>query len=289
MRGKKGSVYEGGHRVACLVRWPGHFDAGRRVHALTCHRDWLPTLIELCELKSPQALRFDGRSIVPLLSGQERDWPRRTFFVDRQLDRIKKAGTGRFPPYAVLTEDWRLVNGELYDIVRDPGQRLDVAKRHPGIASSLLSAYESWFEDAASHGGAFTRFYIGSARENPTTFTVRDWHPTEGSVIWQQAHLDDDARFINGFWAIEVTRPGRYAIRLSRYPADALQPMGASEAKLTVGPWSLRKPVDPADRFTTFETKLEQGPAILKTWLTDSRTQQTRGAYFVSCQWLSAS
>jgi uncharacterized sulfatase len=57
MRGRKGSVYEGGHRVACIVRWPARLRARRQIEQLTSCRDWLPTLIDWCGLDAPQAMR----------------------------------------------------------------------------------------------------------------------------------------------------------------------------------------------------------------------------------------
>jgi uncharacterized sulfatase len=126
MRGKKGSVYEGGHRVACFARWPARFQAGLRVDQLTCHRDWLPTLIELCGLSPPTGVNFDGCNIAPLLEGKVEDWPQRMLFIERQADAIQpgtlESGGRRGVPFAVLTEQWRIVNGQLYDINADPGQ-----------------------------------------------------------------------------------------------------------------------------------------------------------------------
>jgi arylsulfatase A-like enzyme len=84
MRGKKGSVFEGGHRVACFVRWPRGLEAGREIRQLTSCRDWLPTLIELCNLHAPKDIRFDGKSLVPLLTQKAEFWPDRTLFVERQ-------------------------------------------------------------------------------------------------------------------------------------------------------------------------------------------------------------
>ncbi|MFG0253588.1 MAG: hypothetical protein ACF787_00600, partial [Rhodopirellula sp. JB053] len=93
---------------------------------LTCCRDWLPTLVEMCDLTLPREVDFDGENISPLLQGNDDQWPERTMFVERQADQPKMATRpiekGRRPNYAVLTERWRLVNGELYDISNDPGQ-----------------------------------------------------------------------------------------------------------------------------------------------------------------------
>ena len=68
MRGKKGSAYDGGHRVPFFMHWPGGgLDTGRDVDRLTANIDILPTLIEVCGLDSSGASEFDGRSLVPLL------------------------------------------------------------------------------------------------------------------------------------------------------------------------------------------------------------------------------
>jgi uncharacterized sulfatase len=245
-------------------------------------------LIELCDLTYPLSVKFDGQSIALLLRGEDAGWSQRFLFIDRQGDQLIESGQGRLPSYAVLTEDWRLVNGELYDIAADPGQQRDLAQQNPEVVESLLAAYGRWYEDVTSHGGVYTRFYIGTQVENPTTFTVRDWHPTEGQVIWRQAHLADDTLFINGFWALDVKRKGRYQVQLSRYPHDAYKPMGADIAKISLGTETHIKKIRPEDETVTFELDLDKGPVCLHTWLRDKITKRERGSYFVSCRWLSA-
>ena len=66
MRGIKGSEYDGGHRVPCFFRWPGHLPGGKDVDAVTAHIDILPTLIDLCgsarsRTRSPSTAPVCGR------------------------------------------------------------------------------------------------------------------------------------------------------------------------------------------------------------------------------------
>lgn len=289
MRGKKGSVYEGGHRVACFVRWAGRFDAGRQVKQLTSCRDWLPTLIELCGLESREGKRFDGQSLKPLLDGEADDWPSRTLFVQRQPDQpqllLDRNGDNqrRFPQYSVLTETWRLVNGELYNIGKDPSQTKDVANQHPEIVQELMLSYRQHFADVFRDHAPYVRFQLGDDRENPTLLTVRDWHPTEGNVIWKQGQLADNSLATNGFWAVNVTQPGSYAIRLTRFPDDSPASMGATTAVLHVGDQKLEKQLSELDRSITFEMQLPAGPAILQSWLSGD-DGVVRGAYFVNVE-----
>ncbi len=286
MRGKKGSVYDGGHRVACFVRWPGKLKAGHAVHQITSHRDWLPTLIDLCGLKIPGDVAFDGQSIAPLLVQQATDWPDRTLFIERQGDRPEltrnPAARNRYPQYTVLTEKWRLVSGKLYDIVADPGQQRDVTSSNSTVADELFAAYEKHFADVYPQDSAYTRFQIGSANENRTGFTVRDWHPTDGNVIWKSEQLDDDDLFINGFWPVEILSSGRYAIHLSRFPQDVSAPMGANRARLQMSDIDRTLKIHPGDSSVTFEVELTRGRALLQTWLTDAGSGRQRGAYFVT-------
>lgn len=287
MRGVKGSVYEGGHRVACFARWPGKLKENFKVDRLTSHRDWLPTLVELCELDLPAELSFDGRSLAPLFQGQEGGWPERTMFIELQADQprlVKSPKTGKgYPQYAVLTESWRLVNGELYDDRKDPAQEHDVSDAHPEIVQQLFSEYEAHHAEVFAHDDAYTRFQLGTEQENPLTMTVRDWHPTKGYVIWQPDQLGDDSLQINGFWAVDVVRAGSYRVELARHPADDRQPMGATKARLKIGDCEWNEETKPEDTTVFFEIELAEGPAILQTWLTAAEGEQ-RGAYFITVE-----
>src|SRR5690606_34335806 len=70
MRGKKGSEYDGGHRVPFFIKWPqGDLGSGRDVTPITAHVDVLPTLIDLAGIQAPENVRFDGASIRTLLDG----------------------------------------------------------------------------------------------------------------------------------------------------------------------------------------------------------------------------
>ncbi len=287
MRGKKGSVYEGGHRVACFVRWPARLKPGHEIEQLTSCRDWLPTLIQWCDLDVPEDVSFDGQSLQPLMTGNVESWPDRTLFVERQGDHPKldrPTGTRvRYPHYAVLTERWRLVDGELFNIVDDPGQKKNVAAKHANIARDLRSQYKQHFADVFSDNAAYTRFQLGAGEENPTLLTVRDWHPTEGNVIWKQGQLGDDTLAINGLWAVNIVQAGRYSIRLSRFPDDAPQAMRATKAMLRIGEQELERKLDGNETSVTFELDLPRGPALLQSWLSDEETG-VRGAYFVQVE-----
>src|SRR5262249_23565409 len=83
MRGRKTEYYEGGHRAACFTRWPaGKLRPPCDIDALTQVQDLLPTLIDLCGLKTPKkGATFDGTSLAGLLRGTQQSLPVRMLVV----------------------------------------------------------------------------------------------------------------------------------------------------------------------------------------------------------------
>ena len=87
MRGKKGSEYDGGHRVPFFMHWPaGGFADEKMVDTITAYVDVVPTLLDLCGVDAPADVEFDGVSIRPLLEAEKRpgDWPDRILVTDSQ-------------------------------------------------------------------------------------------------------------------------------------------------------------------------------------------------------------
>ena len=250
------------------------------------HTDWLPTLTELCDLNAPKNLNWDGRSIASLLEGKTKNWKERSLFVSKQADQLslwKPGGNNqeKYPHFAVLSEKWRYVNGELYDINADPSQKTNVAKQHPEVTRNLYAEYKQWFEDVTEEGSAYNRFILGAREENPTRFTTRDWHPTDGGVIWKMELVEDDSLFVNGFWAVDVQRSGSYEIRIARFPEDAESPAKANQARIQIGNINQKVKLDPDAIFATFKVDLKKGHAKLQTWLRDAETGKERGAYHI--------
>jgi arylsulfatase A-like enzyme len=276
MRGRKGSQYDGGHRVPCFWRWPARgIGGGRDVGRLTAHFDVLPTLVELCGLTQPGDLRFDGRSLVPLLRGVDAGWPERTLFVSVQRQEIPP----KWVRSAVMTDRWRLVNGdELYDLPADPGQQSDVAERHAEVVASLRAAYEAWWTDMQPAMARYARMVIGSPESNPMDLTCHDWHSNQ--VPWNQGAIRS-APWANGWWAIEVARQGAYEFTLRQQPEEATFPIQATQARVKVGEVEATTPVPENATSVTLTLELPAGPARLQTWFTDAEAGKSRGAFFI--------
>ena len=303
MRGKKGSPYEGGHRVPFFIRWPaGGLTGPRDIDTLAAHIDVLPTLIELCGLTRPDGPPLHGRSLRPLLYGEAEEWPDRVIVTDSQrMEHIK-----RWRRTAVMTQRWRLINPtidgdperlELYDIQADPGQERDVAAERPGVVERLKAAYEDWWELTSGRADQYARIELGG-KENPARLTAHDWHGDDVVKIWSQRWIRRGPA-VNGWWAVEVRRAGRYRFELRRWPKEVDLPITAPyedkepnrektpgraidavKARLKVGEFDETVPVGPGDKAAVFEVELPAGPAKLETWFYGASGEE-RGAYYV--------
>ena len=277
MRGKKGAVYDGGHRVGCFMRWMGKLPAGKVISSLTAHVDVLPTLVDLCDLELAEPVDFDGVSLAPLLSGQSTGGIDRSIIVHLQPDQPQKWGH-----CVVMREGWRLINGrELYDMRRDPCQQVDVASNHPQLVKDLRNDYDTWWAGLRQCFEKYVCIPVGTSQDNFVMLSARDWHPIQGRVPWRQAWIDDPAYDANGFWMIDVVESGRYEIELRGYPREADSPADANHARLQIGDTVFEQELEDGADFATFSLRLTAGETRLQTWLTNDRQRRERGAYYV--------
>ena len=136
MKGRKGSLDEGGLRSSFLMRWPAKIKAGTVVPQIAGAIDLLPTLTAMAGVPRVGSKPLDGLDVSPLLLGRADAWKDRRIFSQHN---------GRV---SVRTQQYRLdAAGALFDIRSDPGQTRDVAAEHPGPAAELRAAAEQWRDE----------------------------------------------------------------------------------------------------------------------------------------------
>jgi hypothetical protein len=218
LRGRKGTVYQGGIRVPFFLRWPARVKAGSATDRIAAHIDVFPTLLEACGANLPAKTRIDGRSLMPLLTGNAARWPDRTLFT--QWHRGDEPEL--FRACAARTQRFKLVDGkELYDIESDPGETNDIASRRPEILRRLRAETEAWFKDVSStRGYAPPRIHVGTRHENPVTLTRQDWRGAKAG--WAADSV--------GHWEIHVAEAGDYEVRV-----ELAEPAGPATASLQIG------------------------------------------------------
>lgn len=144
LRGFKRSLYEGGLRQACIARWPGVVPAGRVSDEPWAFWDFLPTCAELLGAMLPDGRTTDGVSVLPLLKGGPA--PKRDYFYWELHENGPSLQAVRFG-------DWKAVkNGpsaavELYDLRSDPGEKADLAAKHPDLVAKAVKLMADAHED----------------------------------------------------------------------------------------------------------------------------------------------
>ena len=279
MRGKKSSVYDGGHRVPFFIHWPaGRLTAGRDLEHLTAHVDVLPTLADLCRIAVPDSHQPDGKSFAAALRDADAPPHRDHLIVQFQGGAQFRSAPKPWEHTAVLTSRWRLINGrELYDIQADPAQRADVSAAHPDVVQRLRSLYLPWWESVSPR---MTPVFIdvGTGAESPTRLCSQDWYLASGNPPWNFGSIKKLPR-VTGPWKLDVKRAGRYRLTLRQWPAEAEQPVVAVRARVEVAGQEHQTPVEPGSDRVVFELELPAGRTELWTHL-DDRQGRSGGAYF---------
>lgn len=160
----KGTTYEGGHRVPCIMRWKGTTPIGVVCNKLTSTIDIFPTIATICKANLPKN-KIDGIDMLPLIKGNINEATRKSFYYYYRKNSLE----------AVRLDNWKLVlphtgrsyenqlpqnNGfagiakennisklALYDLRRDPSERYDVQSMYPEIMAQLQKLAEEARED----------------------------------------------------------------------------------------------------------------------------------------------
>lgn len=137
MRGRKGSVYEGGIRVPLIARWKNHIPAGTTTDAVAAFWDIVPTFCEIGNIKPPQTA--DGVSLVSILD-TGKGIPQRRYLI------WEFAGYGG--QQAIRMGDWKgvridLTKGnrqlQLFNLKTDPFEKHNVSANHPNLVNQMKS------------------------------------------------------------------------------------------------------------------------------------------------------
>lgn len=146
-RGAKSDLFEGGHRVPCLVRWPRRIERGSSSEALAGMTDWFATLAEVAGLPRPEKGGEDSVSLLPVLLGKSKE-ARDSYVMHSafgsfalrrgQLKYLATRGSGGWSEPNGKTKGFnRLPEGQLYDLAADPKESENLIRERAQLAASM--------------------------------------------------------------------------------------------------------------------------------------------------------
>jgi len=233
MRGHKGQVYEGGHRVSLFIHWPmGKISHGGDVDALSAHIDILPSLIDICDLTPPAKVDFDGRSFKQQLFRPQQQLAERIICVEKQRTYEPK----KWENAAAMSNRWRLVNNkELYDIKKDPGQKQNVIDAHPEAAAKLAAGFDAYWKRVTPNDRDQVVHIIGHPDDPETFLHSSDWYLRR--VPWNHAQTSNGAK-LAGSWLVRAAKKGTYQFDIRRWPKETNAPIsGVPSVSKEIDAW----------------------------------------------------
>jgi arylsulfatase A len=226
MKGKKGSVNEGGVRVPFFITWPGHIKKGSEIDKIAAHIDVLPTLLDLIGVKFPKEIQFDGKSLVPLIQDKNAEWAERNIFSHTYRNKKLQPAPG-----AIRNSKYRFIvdekGNELYDMELDPEQKVNIALSEPKLLKDFEFQYKNWFKDVTEKGIRSEITKIGYDQSPVTELFTPDVSFKKGVVYnsgngyahdwligWNNTNDKAD-------WTIEVVQDGMFQIELKYNSSDS--------------------------------------------------------------------
>ncbi len=221
MKGRKGSTDEGGVRSPFYIRWKGVIEAGREINEIAGAIDLLPTLANLAGIPFENKNPIDGVNLDPLLLGEES-------LPDRYIFSYWNGRT------SVRSQQYRLGHeDQLFDMVNDPEQRVDVSSDQPEIFDAMQAAKAAWQEDVLADftPGEHRPFPVGYPGFELTQLPIRD--ATATGAIERSNRYPNDSYFLNWtnpedeiHWDVDVLSAGNYEVVL--YYACPEKDLGAT-------------------------------------------------------------
>jgi arylsulfatase A len=145
LRARKRSMYEGGHRVPGLVRWPGKLQPGTESDLVVIGSDFFPTVLAAAGLEPPAGVTLDGVNLLPALGGGA---------VARTEPLYWRWGgkvAYREGAWKIVADE-KLTTVELYDLAADLGEATDLAEREATRLAGMLERLRAHTAELEAEG-----------------------------------------------------------------------------------------------------------------------------------------
>ncbi len=166
LRAGKGWMYEGGIRVATIIRWPAVIKPGSTCVTPILSTDYFPTFLEAAGEPAKAEQQLDGVSLMPLLRGKPLD--RGPLYWDYP----HYGNQGGAPASAVRDGRWKLIEWredgslELFDLDADPSEKHNLAKSHADIVGRLHGMLDKWRQEVGAKSPTVNQRFDPNNRQN---------------------------------------------------------------------------------------------------------------------------
>src|SRR5262249_29852918 len=161
-RGYKADIYEGGHHLPFIVRWPGKVKAKSKCASLAIHTDILATCADAIGVKLPDDAGEDSISLLPAL-GVTKGPIRETLVVhsaqgffgvrEGKWKLCLCPGSGGWSDPRPGREPEDAPDMQLFDLEKDIGERTNLQAKHPEVVDQLTKHLRKWVNDGRSTPG----------------------------------------------------------------------------------------------------------------------------------------
>ncbi|MDQ3439588.1 MAG: sulfatase [Planctomycetota bacterium] len=178
LRAGKGTTYEGGMRVPCLMRWPGKIPPGTVSGELVTMMDVMPTVAKFAGASAPIDRTIDGKDIADLLVAKPgAKSPHEAFFYysGNRLNAIR-SGQWKLKFQTTLQEETEYgkvenpqtpIEPKLYNLLTDPGEQKSVLKDHPDVVKRLTELAAAARKDLGDERAGLTGGNVRAVGEVP--------------------------------------------------------------------------------------------------------------------------
>ena len=145
LKGKKGTLDEGGIRVPLIVNWSGKIKAGSVCNTPVTSVDFFPTFVELAGGNIAQYQKLEGESILPLCMGKKsvEERPLYWYFPHHRKEGLSMGAVIRKGKWKYIT-DFENEKEYLYDLENDIGEQNNLAEKHPEKVKELAANLKKW-------------------------------------------------------------------------------------------------------------------------------------------------
>jgi arylsulfatase A-like enzyme len=162
-------IYDVTLHVPLIIRYPGKVPAGRRVAGFNQHKDLVPTLLDLAGVDA-RGIDFDGKSLMPMVRGEVASYDSEFYITECTWMRKNGWRTPEWKLIVALEPDFHFKPPvELYNLVQDPDENVNLAESEPEVVALLRHRMEQWIAKREKETGF----------ENPM-LTQGDWHGHTG-------------------------------------------------------------------------------------------------------------